>query len=251
MAAAAGTPVHSAAPVSHADPDGVLLVDKPAGPTSHDIVDAVRRHFRFRKVGHGGSLDPQATGLLVLLVGRATRISNLMLTSDKTYTGVMRFGVTTDSYDMDGVVLAEADASGVTRELLETRMKAFEGDRLQMPPMVSAVKKDGVPLYKLARRGLVVEREARLIHIYSFRLQDFHPPCASFLMHCTKGTYVRAVCHELGQACGCGAALAQLRRTRSGVFKVEDAIQLEDVLKLERDALVARFIPIHVATTLQ
>lgn len=225
--------------------DGLLLVDKPAGPTSHDIVDRIRRHFRIAKVGHGGTLDPMATGLLVILLGRGTKLSNAVMGADKTYEGTMRLGVTTDSEDRDGRVVAEADASGVPRERLEAEMKKWMGDVMQTPPMVSAIKRDGVPLYKLARKGQTVEREPRLVHVYEFVLLDFAPPRARFRLRCSKGTYVRTLCGDIGRALGCGAHLEELRRTQSGALKLHDAATLDDLLQLSLDQLAKRVIPIH------
>jgi tRNA pseudouridine55 synthase len=225
--------------------DGLLLVDKPSGPTSHDLVDRIRRHFRFDKVGHGGTLDPMATGLLVILLGRGTKLSNVVMGADKTYEGVMRLGVATDSEDVDGRVVAEADPSGVAREQVEAAMKARTGDLMQTPPMVSAVKRDGVPLYKLARKGQTVEREPRLIHVYEFALLDFALPRARFRLRCSKGTYVRTLCADIGREIGCGAHLEELRRTQSGALKVADAVSLDELLKMDRDALAKRVIPIH------
>ena len=196
--------------------DGLLPMDKPAGMTSHDVVDRVRRHFRLRKVGHGGTLDPMATGLLVLLLGRGTRLSNLVMGSDKTYEGDLRLGITTSTEDVDGEILAEKDPSGVTADQLADAMRRRVGDLMQTPPMVSAIKKDGVPLYKLARRGQEVAREARLIHIYEFALLSYAPPVARFRLRCTKGTYVRTLVADIGAELGCGAHLAALRRTTSG-----------------------------------
>lgn len=210
--------------------DGLLLVDKPPGMTSHDVVDRIRRTFRLRKVGHGGTLDPMATGLLVILLGRGTKLSNQVMGSDKTYEGTLHLGVATDSQDCDGTVLSERDASAVTREALEAEMKLRVGDLMQTPPMVSAVKKDGVPLYKLARQGQVVEREPRLIHVYEYRLLTFTPPTATFVLRCTKGTYVRTLVSDIGEALGCGAHLAALRRTVSGPLKIEDAVPLDRIL---------------------
>jgi len=225
--------------------DGLLLVDKPSGPTSHDVVDRIRRHFRLDKVGHGGTLDPMATGLLVILLGKGTKLSNYIMGSDKIYEGTMRFGVTTDTDDLDGQVLSESDASGVTQAALEAEMRKWVGDIMQTPPMVSAVKKDGVPLYKLARKGQTVEREPRLIHIYDFALLDFTPPSARFRLKCTKGTYVRAVCADVGRALGCGAFLEQLRRTRSGSFDVERALTMPRILEMQLDELVQHVIPVY------
>lgn len=231
-------------PMRDLDPfDGLLLLDKPSGPTSHDIVDEVRRHLRMKRVGHGGTLDPNATGLLIILLGRGTKLSNFVMGTDKTYEGVMKLGVTTDSQDADGQVLETKDFGGVTRGLVEEAAKKFTGDFLQTPPMVSAVKIKGVPLYKLARQGQTVEREARLVHVYEFRILDFAPPDVSFVLKCTKGTYVRTICAEIGEALGCGAHLASLRRTRSGDFDVKDALTLDDFLRTTPDSLIPRVVP--------
>src|SRR3989454_6454103 len=149
--------------------DGALLIDKPAGPTSHDVVDAIRRQFGIKKAGHCGTLDPNATGLLILVLGRGTRLSEKLMSADKVYEGAIRLGETTASYDADGELTASLPVPSLTLEQLNQMSAAFVGDQMQLPPMVSAVKKDGVPLYKLARQGLEVERRERLIHIYSFQ----------------------------------------------------------------------------------
>lgn len=234
------------APPQHVDPcEGILLVDKPAGPTSHDIVAQVRRAFRIQKVGHGGTLDPQATGLLVLLLGRATKLSNRFLGSDKTYEGAMRFGISTDSQDAQGRVIAEAPADGVTEDRLRAGMKGLLGDSYQTPPMVSAIKIAGVPLYKLARKGETVERTPRVIHIYEFELLGFNPPDADFRVTCTKGAYVRTLCSDLGDSLGCGAHLIRLRRTVSGSLRIEDAATLDTVLSWDRETLARHVLPMH------
>ena len=225
--------------------DGLLLVDKPAGPTSHDIVDEIRRHFRLEKVGHGGTLDPMATGLLIILLGRGTKLSNYVMGADKVYEGLMHLGATTDTEDLDGKVLAEAECSGVTREDVEREMAKLVGDLMQTPPMVSAVKQNGVPLYKLARKGKTVEREPRLIHVYEFKLLDFSLPRVSFRLRCTKGTYVRTLCADIGRALGCGAYLEQLRRTQSGSMNVENAVGYQEILGMDLDQLTKRVVPIH------
>ena len=213
---------------------GILLVDKPAGPTSHDIVARVRARFRVKKVGHGGTLDPMATGLLVLLLGKATKHSDRVMGHDKVYEGVLRLGEETDTQDATGTVVATGDPSGVTREALLAAMRALEGDQLQTPPMVSARKIGGVPLYKLARQGQTVPREPRLIHVYRFDLLDFALPDARFRVSCTKGTYVRTLAHDIGRALGCGAHLAELRRTRVGDFGIGDAHPLDVLLDAPR-----------------
>jgi len=212
--------------------DGALLVDKPVGPTSHDIVDRIRRHFKIQKVGHAGTLDPNASGLLIILLGRGTKLSEKLMTDDKVYEGTIKFGETTDSYDADGKLLGTKSIPPLTLTELNEAAAQFVGDQMQVPPMVSAVKKDGVPLYKLARKGIEVERKPRLIHIYSFAFSAYNPPLATFRMACTKGTYVRSIAHELGEKIGCGAHLATLRRTVSGKFEIADAISMDALLKL-------------------
>lgn len=224
--------------------DGVLLVDKPVGPTSHDIVHQIRRTFRIEKVGHGGTLDPNATGLLLILLGKGTKLSDQLMGSDKAYTGVMRLGRTTSSQDCDGETLEEKPWKAVTREQVEAQMAALEGDIFQTPPMVSAIKVEGVPLYKLARKGQEVERKPRFVHIYKLALTEWAPPLVTFDVLCTKGTYVRTLAHDMGQALGCGACLDALRRTRSGSFDVKDALPFEEVLRLTPDQLAARVLPV-------
>ncbi len=237
---------NSSAPVRSISPyDGILLVDKPSGPTSHDIVAAIRGRFRFNKVGHGGTLDPQATGLLVILLGKGTKLSNRFAGSDKNYEGTMKFGVSTDSQDAQGVIIREGDCSHVTREQLEVEMKKLTGDIMQTPPMVSAVKIKGVPLYKHARKGETVEREPKLIHIYEFKLTSFSLPQAAFFLRCSKGTYVRTLCSDIGDALGCGAHLEQLRRTRCGDFNVEDALSMDAVMNMDLAGIAERVIGLH------
>src|ERR1700733_12391114 len=156
--------------------DGALLIDKPAGPTSHDVVDAIRREFRLKKVGHCGTLDPNATGLLIIVLGRGTKLSEKLMSSDKVYEGTIKLGETTDSYDADGELVSSLPVPPTTLAELNELATTFVGDLMQMPPMVSAVKKNGVPLYKLARKGIEVVREPRLIHIYNFKFSEYHEP---------------------------------------------------------------------------
>src|SRR6266436_5634017 len=212
--------------------DGALLIDKPAGPTSHDVVDAIRRHFGIKKVGHCGTLDPNATGLLIIVLGRGTKLSERLMSDDKVYEGTMKLGETTNSYDADGDLVASLPVPPLTLEQLNAAAAEFVGDQMQTPPMVSAVKKDGVPLYKLARKGIEVQREPRLIHIYSFNFSNYEEPLARFRLACTKGTYVRSIAHELGQKVGCGAHLVQLSRVKSGKFEVSEAVPLQKILAL-------------------
>src|SRR5690242_5658503 len=198
--------------------DGAILVDKPAGPTSHDVVDAIRRKFGIKKVGHCGTLDPNATGLLIIVLGRGTKLSEKLMSDDKVYEGAIKFGETTSSYDAAGDLAASMPVPPLTVEQLNEVAAEFIGDLMQTPPTVSAVKKSGVPLYRLARKGVEVEREPRLIHIYSFRFNAYSEPLGHFRLACTKGTYVSSIAHEMGQKLGCGAHLATLRRMISGKF---------------------------------
>ena len=228
--------------------DGLLLVDKPSGPTSHDVVAQIRRRFRIPKVGHGGTLDPMATGLLVILLGKGTKISDRVMGHDKTYEGTFRLGVETDSQDADGQIVAEKDAAAVTAAQVEEQFKLRLGDQMQLPPMVSAIKIKGVPLYKLARQGETVERPPKLIHVYRFDLLDFAPPDVRFVVECTKGTYVRTLAHDIGQALGVGAHLSQLRRTKIGRFDVADASTLAELLALP--SLESKIVPLAAALPL-
>jgi tRNA pseudouridine55 synthase len=223
--------------------DGAILIDKPAGPTSHDIVDAVRRHFQIKKVGHCGTLDPAATGLLVILLGKGTKLSERLMSSDKVYEGTIKFGVTTDSWDADGEIVATFPVPPLTVESLNLFAQPMQGDQLQIPPMHSAIKKDGVPLYKLARKGIEVERKPRLIRIYSFKFNSYAEPISSFRVACTKGTYVRTLAHDIGERAGCGAHLASLRRLESGAFNVSNAASLDEVLRWNHQDLQQRVIP--------
>ena len=223
--------------------DGALLIDKPSGPTSHDVVDAIRRRFGIKKVGHCGTLDPNATGLLIIVLGRGTKLSEKLMSDDKVYEGTIKFGETTDSFDADGELVGSLPVPPLTVEQLNEAAAVFVGDHMQTPPMVSAVKKAGVPLYKLARKGIEVPREPRLVHIYNFKFSSYSEPLAEFRIACTKGTYVRAIAHDLGQQLGCGAHLARLRRVTSGKFDVAQAMPLDAVLQLGERELEGRVLP--------
>ena len=223
--------------------DGGLLIDKPAGMTSHDIVDEIRRYFHIKKVGHCGTLDPNATGLMMIVLGRGTKLSEKLMGADKVYEGDIKFGEATDSYDADGELTASLPVPPITLAQLNELGQTFVGDVMQMPPMHSAIKIDGVPLYKMARKGVEVERKARLIHIYSFAFSSYQEPLAHFKVACTKGTYVRSLAHEMGEKVGCGAHLATLRRTEIGRFKVTDALPLDTIVGLSPAALEQRVIP--------
>lgn len=211
-------------------PEGVLVVDKPAGMTSHDVVDEVRRRLRTRKVGHGGTLDPDATGVLVLGIGRATRLLSFNQSAPKRYRAKALFGLVTSTQDASGEII-ERKAPSFERSELEVQLKTLTGDIEQVPPMVSAVKVGGERLYKAARRGEEVERVARPVTVYSFELLMFDPDTymAEFDVECSGGTYVRTLVHDVGAALKCGAHLTSLRRTGAGSFTEEDAVPLGDV----------------------
>lgn len=223
--------------------DGALLVDKPSGPTSHDVVASIRRRFSIPKVGHCGTLDPNATGLLIIVLGRATRLSEKLMGDDKTYAGDMKFGESTNSYDSDGEIVSTRPVPPLTLEQLNREAAAFVGDLMQVPPMVSAIKMDGVPLYKLARKGIEVERKPRLVHIYFYQFDRYEAPVGQFRIGCTKGTYVRSLAHDLGEKLNCGAHLTALRRLASGDFHVDRALPLDDLLALSTPQLKEKVIP--------
>ncbi len=223
---------------------GILLVDKPSEWTSHDVVNFVRRRFKIKKVGHCGTLDPNATGLLVLVMGRATKLSDRLTTQGKAYSGTMRLGVETFTEDSDGEVTATADTSGITDDDISAAIARFTGEIMQTPPMVSAIKKDGKPLYKLARKGKVVEREPRRITIRSLTVHSIAMPDVDFDVECSKGTYVRTLCADIGRDLGCGAHLLSLRRLRSGKFDVNDAVTIDELKAMDREKLLETMIPL-------
>lgn len=225
--------------------DGILLVDKPSEWTSHDVVGFLRSRYRLAKVGHGGTLDPMATGLLVLLLGQATKCSNAVMAGEKTYEGTLTLGVITDSQDQDGEVLETRPVPPqLTQAGVEALLPQFTGEILQLPPMVSALKKDGVPLYKLARKGEVIEREPRPVQIHEFSILGVDLPKVHLRVRCSKGTYIRTLAHDLGEALGCGAHLSALRRTASGSFSVENALTIDALREMDLEALKPHLLPL-------
>jgi tRNA pseudouridine55 synthase len=200
--------------------NGVLLVDKGPDMTSHDVVAVARRCLGTRKIGHCGTLDPMATGLLILVVGTATKIQDLLMAEDKEYTGTLTLGVTTNTMDREGEPLETKPVPDLGQADIQAAFDAFRGDFYQLPPMVSAVKIDGVPLYKMARKGQEVEREPRFVRVFDSEITRFESPEVDFRVVCSKGFYVRAYAHDIGQKLGCGAHLSSLRRTRSGHFRL-------------------------------
>ena len=228
--------------------EGILLVDKPAGITSHDIVDRLRRKLKIKKIGHAGTLDPLATGLMIMLIGKATKVSQFLISLDKSYDGEFLLGVETDSQDADGQVVQKKPVSPeINEERVKEEMKSFLGDQYQTPPMFSAKKIDGVPLYKMARKGKTVEREPRFIRINEFNLKNWDSPKGEFNMVCSKGTYVRTVLHDLGQRLECGAHLSSLRRTQIDQFEIEGARTLEELETIPFGEFQSLLIPIHKA----
>jgi tRNA pseudouridine55 synthase len=217
--------------------EGLLLVDKPAGATSHDVVDAVRRSLGTRKVGHAGTLDPMATGLLIVGAGRATRLLRFLGDLPKTYEGAIRLGVETTTLDADGEVVREAPVTA-SRDEVAAAMRALEGASLQRPPAYSAVKVGGRKLYEAARAGERLEAEPRPVRVDAFELMSYEPPDAAFRVTCSGGTYVRVLTADVGAALSCGAHLIALRRTAIGPFRVEDASPPEEASPLPLEAAV-------------
>src|SRR6187401_2665207 len=225
-----------------ATPDGVLLVDKAAGMTSHDVVALVRRRLQIKKVGHCGTLDPLATGLLLLTLGRGTKIQDLLMSEDKEYVGTLTLGATTNTQDRAGQILEERPVPPLTDEMVRAAFEKFRGDFYQMPPMVSAIKQGGVPLYKLAREGKVVEREPRLVHVYRYTIDRVALPEIDFTVLCSKGFYVRTYVHDIGEVLGCGAHLKSLRRTKSGRFDVANSITVEQLKNATLGEILTRML---------
>lgn len=211
--------------------EGVLLIDKPCGLTSHDVVDKVRRKLKMKRIGHAGTLDPMATGLLIMLVGKATKLSQYLMSLDKTYEGTIKLGESTNTYDGEGEVMTKRSVPSLTLEEVAAVVSSYLGDQYQKPPMFSAVKINGQPLYKMARQGKEVEREPRFIRISRFDVVRFDSPEVDFSLDCTKGTYVRSLANDIGEKIGCGGYLSGLRRIASDKFNLNDAIRLERFLE--------------------
>ena len=227
---------------SSATPDGVLLVDKAAGMTSHDVVALVRRRLQIQKVGHCGTLDPLATGLLLLTLGRGTKIQDLLMAEDKEYSGTMMLGAKTSTQDKDGEVIERREVPPLEEKTIRAAFEKFRGDFYQTPPMVSAIKQAGVPLYKLARQGKTVEREPRLVHIYRYSIDRVTLPEIDFTVVCSKGFYVRTYAHDIGAELGCGAYLYSLRRVKSGRFDVASAITVDEIKNAKPSEIATRVL---------
>jgi tRNA pseudouridine55 synthase len=222
-------------------PNGILNIHKPAGMTSHDVVGRVRRILKEKRVGHAGTLDPDATGVLVVAVGNATRLLPHLPTEPKVYRANLCFGVATTTEDASGEVIETADASALTEGKVEAALPQFLGEISQIPPMYSAVHHEGKRLYDLARQGIVVEREARKVHIHALEMSVFqlgNPATATITINCGGGTYIRTLCVDIGQAVGLPAHMATLIRTAVGPYRLEDAITLEKLEEQGQDALI-------------
>ena len=212
--------------------NGIVIVDKPEGWTSQDVTARLRRVFNTRRIGHGGTLDPMATGVLPVFVGRATRGVEFFEHAEKTYETVLKLGITTDTEDISGTVLMEQDAF-VTASQLETVLQNFRGDIMQVPPMYSALKVNGQKLYDLARKGKTVERQPRPVTIHELTLLSMEADGIHLRVRCSKGTYIRTLCKDIGQALGCGGCMAALRRISAGEYTIEESVPLQTLLETE------------------
>ena len=231
--------------------DGVLLVDKGQDMTSHDVVAVARRTLKTKKIGHCGTLDPMATGLLILVIGKATKIQDLLMSEDKEYTGTLELGKTTNTQDAEGQVETEVEVPDFSEEQIKGAFDKFKGDFYQTPPMVSAIKKDGVPLYKLARQGKEVKRDPRFVHVFGSRIDGIELPSVDFTVKCSKGFYVRTYAHDIGQELGCGAFLKALRRTRSGNFDLGRNVTFEELKHGERFDIISKMLSLPEVSRLR
>ena len=209
--------------------EGIILVNKPIGITSHDVVDEVRKKFSMKRVGHAGTLDPLAEGLLIILVGRATKLFSRFVNFDKEYLGVMKLGEVTTTGDAEGEVISRKEYSSIDEPAVKSAFAEFEGEIKQVPPMVSALRVKGKRLYRLARRGIEVKREPRLIKIYSLKLLNIDLPLIEFFTHCSKGTYIRKLAEDIGEHLGCGAHMISIKRLSVGPFTLDEAVNLDEI----------------------
>ncbi|MFA5088459.1 MAG: tRNA pseudouridine(55) synthase TruB [Candidatus Omnitrophota bacterium] len=209
--------------------NGIVVVNKPKGMTSHDVVSSIRRIFKMRQVGHAGTLDPLATGVLVVLLGRSTKLFNKFQLFDKAYRATLLLGQTTDTADIEGKVIAQKPYDTIAEGQIREVFQKFMGETEQVPPMVSALKVGGQRLYKLARKGIKVDRQKRKVRIDRLELTRFCSPHAQFYLECSKGTYVRQLAEDVGEILGCGACITQIERTKVGPFRIEDSFGLENV----------------------
>lgn len=209
--------------------EGILIIDKPEGITSHDVVFKVRRKLRIKKVGHAGTLDPLATGVLVVLLGKSTKLSSQFIDFDKSYRATLILGTITNSADIQGEVVLQKPYDHLSKENIITAVQNFLGESQQIPPMISAVKHNGQRLYQLARQGIEVERKARPIKIDRIHVDEINLPYIKIDVDCSKGTYIRQLASDIGEFLGCGACISQIQRTKVGHFRLEDAVKIEDI----------------------
>ncbi len=224
--------------------NGVINVYKPSGITSFDVVRTIKRLSRTKKVGHTGTLDPMATGVLPICIGNATKIVDYIMQNHKVYKATLKLGVTTDTYDREGKILSESELSNVTNKHIEEVIRDFIGDIEQMPPMYSALKVNGKRLYELARQGIEVERQKRKITIYDINIENIDIPYVKFTVKCSKGTYIRSLCYDIGDILKVGGAMWDLERVETGTFSIENSIALED---LNEENIESFIIPMHEA----
>ena len=231
--------------------DGVLPIDKASGMTSHDVVAIARKVLNTKKIGHCGTLDPMATGLLLLTLGKGTKIQDLLMSEDKEYVGTLKLGEVTDSQDADGEIISSHPVPELSDADLDAAFAKYDGDFYQTPPMVSAIKKDGVALYKLARQGKTVEREPRFVHIYAHQILGTRLPEVDFRVVCSKGFYVRTYAHDIGHDLGCGAHLNALRRTKSGRFDVDMSFPADRVKTATREEILEKLLTLPQVSRLR
>ncbi len=223
--------------------NGIVVVNKDKGFTSHDVVNVIRRVFSTRKVGHTGTLDPDATGVLPVCIGKATKVADMLTFSDKSYVARVRLGLTTDTQDISGNVLSENEVN-VTCDALSEAVNKYTGEIEQIPPMYSALKVNGQKLCDLARKGIEVERKPRKVTIYSSRVSDFTGNEFTLSVHCSKGTYIRTLCHDIGISLGCGAVMCELQRTKSSIFTIDKSYSLDELKSMDKDKLMSVLIPV-------
>jgi len=231
--------------------DGVLPIDKASGMTSHDVVAIARKVLNTKKIGHCGTLDPMATGLLLLTLGKGTKIQDLLMSEDKEYVGTLKLGEVTDSQDADGEIISSHPVPELSNADLDAAFAKYDGDFYQTPPMVSAIKKDGVALYKLARQGKTVEREPRFVHIYAHQILGTRLPEVDFRVVCSKGFYVRTYAHDIGHDLGCGAHLNALRRTKSGRFDVDMSFPADRLKTASREEILEKLLTLPQVSRLR
>lgn len=224
--------------------DGILVVDKPKGMTSHDVVDFIRKKFGIKKVGHAGTLDPAVTGVLIILIGKATKLSAQFVNDDKEYEATLALGIKTDSGDAEGKILFEGDYNKITEGQIKDVFESFKGRLEQVPPMVSALRFKGKRLYELARQGREVPRKPRTIHIKELKIKNIKIPYVDFSVMCSKGTYIRKLCEDIGDNLGCGGHLYYLRRLRSGEFSLKRSVTMEGLESFSKGELEKHLVNI-------